>query len=425
MPVGAVEARPAGRPRRARWPLVAAAAVLALLVVALGVALSAGGDGDGGASADGTPGTEPGPTASTAPTASAPGTSSAPPAPPPTVPPPVARWQVGPFDNGISGQPVVVGNRAYGATYQMLSFDLVNGAVSTSAAERNTSTPAVAAGGRFFAGDDDGGVLVFDEGLALVGELPTAGAVHGPLAAADGVVFVASGDAAGTVQGFDVATLAPAWGPYQVGEPANFGVAVASGTLVVPGEDGVHAVRLADPSRPVWRLTKLAATTVPVIAGDAVYVLSFERELVAVGLLDGIERFRATLDEVAFGPATVADGFAYVGTETGVLHALALAGRDGSSSSGGHPGDWRFETGGPIAAAALVVGGVVYAGSADGTLYAIGGQDGQLRWSFDVGNPVATSPAYCAAPCPPGTTAGALLLVGAETTFHALDLPPG
>jgi outer membrane protein assembly factor BamB len=54
---------------------------------------------------------------------------------------------------------------------------------------------------------------------------------------------------------------------------------------------------------------------------------------------------------------------------------------------------WKFRTRGRVISSPLVVGDVVYAGSSDGSLYAINRADGTQRWKFDTRGPVASSPA--------------------------------
>ena len=57
------------------------------------------------------------------------------------------------------------------------------------------------------------------------------------------------------------------------------------------------------------------------------------------------------------------DGVVYVGSADGYLYAVgAESGRE----------RWRFETDGPVFSSPAVVDGVVYVGSGDGRLYAVG-----------------------------------------------------
>jgi outer membrane protein assembly factor BamB len=55
---------------------------------------------------------------------------------------------------------------------------------------------------------------------------------------------------------------------------------------------------------------------------------------------------------------------------------------------------WKFKTGAKVLSSPLVVGSVVYVGSADQNMYAVNVSDGSLRWKFATEGPVNSSPAY-------------------------------
>ncbi|UUU32830.1 PQQ-binding-like beta-propeller repeat protein [Streptomyces sp. CA-210063] len=82
------------------------------------------------------------------------------------------------------------------------------------------------------------------------------------------------------------------------------------------------------------------------------------------------------------------------------------------------PGDlrWRRGTGGPVAPALLAVGGLVYAGSKDGSMYALDAETGKPRWQFGTGNGVYTCPAV----------AGGLAYFGsADYHLYAVEVKTG
>ena len=71
-----------------------------------------------------------------------------------------------------------------------------------------------------------------------------------------------------------------------------------------------------------------------------------------------------------------------------------LGGSPGPSP--GAPDDsliWSYTTGGLVAVGPVVVDETVYAGSGDGSLYALDGESGQLLWSFATGGPIRSIPA--------------------------------
>ncbi|WP_169786234.1 PQQ-binding-like beta-propeller repeat protein [Streptomyces yerevanensis] len=77
---------------------------------------------------------------------------------------------------------------------------------------------------------------------------------------------------------------------------------------------------------------------------------------------------------------------------------------------------WTYSTGGPVAPALLAAGGLVYAGSKDGSMYALDAETGKRRWAFPTGNGVYTCPAV----------AGGLAYFGsADYHLYAVDVKTG
>lgn len=107
------------------------------------------------------------------------------------------------------------------------------------------------------------------------------------------------------------------------------------------------------------------------------------------------------------GPAVdAATGLVVVGTRDGWLHAFRP---DGVRA-------WEFEGKGSFGAAPAIDGGVVYAGSSGGFLYALDVATGKLRWSYDAKEELGTRPAV----------AGGLVLVASfEDTLLAVDARTG
>ncbi|GGO93989.1 outer membrane protein assembly factor BamB family protein [Wenjunlia tyrosinilytica] len=99
---------------------------------------------------------------------------------------------------------------------------------------------------------------------------------------------------------------------------------------------------------------------------------------------------------------------ALAGTTTVAAAGLAGMGLFGNDGGSGSPSGsasssppatrlrWKFATGGAVAPAMVAAGGVVYAGSKDGSLYALDAASGEQRWQFTAGNGVYSSPAVAA-----------------------------
>jgi outer membrane protein assembly factor BamB len=77
---------------------------------------------------------------------------------------------------------------------------------------------------------------------------------------------------------------------------------------------------------------------------------------------------------------------------------------------------WRYKTAGRVMSSPLVVGDAVYVGSTDGSIYALGRQDGALRWKFQTRGPVNSSPAY---------SAGLVYAGSVDGKFYAIDASTG
>jgi outer membrane protein assembly factor BamB len=54
---------------------------------------------------------------------------------------------------------------------------------------------------------------------------------------------------------------------------------------------------------------------------------------------------------------------------------------------------WKFQTGGAVTSSPAISGGVVYAGSDDGYLYAVDINTGRENWKFQTGAALTSSPA--------------------------------
>lgn len=102
--------------------------------------------------------------------------------------------------------------------------------------------------------------------------------------------------------------------------------------------------------------------TTPVLAGEMVYVGSWDGSVYAVDTESGDEEWSfETGGRVDSSPA-VADGVLYVGSAD--HHTYALDAETGDEL-------WSFETGEEVSSSPAVVDGIVYIGSDDGTVYAL------------------------------------------------------
>jgi outer membrane protein assembly factor BamB len=77
---------------------------------------------------------------------------------------------------------------------------------------------------------------------------------------------------------------------------------------------------------------------------------------------------------------------------------------------------WKFHTNGSVFSSPAVAGGVVYVGSSDGILYAVGIESGTLKWKFPTGSRVASSPAV---------DGGVVFFASYDGNFYAVDTATG
>jgi outer membrane protein assembly factor BamB len=116
------------------------------------------------------------------------------------------------------------------------------------------------------------------------------------------------------------------------------------------------------------------------------------------------EELWATEFPVSGSPA-VAEGTVYTGSRDGSLYALGA--ENGAEQ-------WTFTTDGPITAPPIVVGNTVYVGSNDNHLYALSADDGTERWRFETGDDVVAAPAVANGTVYLPSTDGYLYALSAE-----------
>lgn len=266
-----------------------------------------------------------------------------------TIPTGAEVWGTPAFHNGT----VLIGSGGNADRTPLTAIDLESGQqVWQRDLNANQLSPTVYNGRAFFAAgtlyavDIPSGTIVWEQEI----EGKTSPAV------ADGVVYVGSGGARPTDEGF----------------PYVFAFAAADGTRL-------------------WRTTldaKVTKRCVQTVADDTVLVGGHDGTLFALDASDGGDKWRFNVGEGILSSPAVADGRVYVGSghwEAPGQHVYALDIGDGTKR-------WEFDAGSPVYSSPAIADGIVYVGDSDGSLMALNGDDGAVQWRVQLEAPVNSAP---------------------------------
>lgn len=173
------------------------------------------------------------------------------------------------------------------------------------------------------------------------------------------------------------------------GRPRHRGAVVPAGSPA-PGEVSLTDVsrRRESRARALW--IAIASVVVAVLAAASIDVRAL-----AAHAGGGPQYFTGARCAGAPDPAAAPADDPAVGLalwpsfQGGPLHNLALPGRGRGTALSA---SWRFHANDSIVMAPTVVGGVAYAGSMDGCVYALDVSSGRLIWSFPAANQVMSEP---------------------------------
>lgn len=250
-----------------------------------------------------------------------------------------------------------------------------------------------AADGRLFVGSGDGLVYGIDltTGRQLRGwPYDTEGYVYSSPAVADGVVYVGSsaagGNDRGKVHAIDIATGAAlrGWPVTIEGQQVFASPIVRDGKVYVGGTNDIFYIidaKTGDYSK--IDLESMIWSTAA-IAGDVAYVGLQDSSVVALDLTNGAILWTFETNQAVISSPAIAGGTVYVGAYDGCVYAIdAERGTE----------RWRFQTGGEVDSSPAVANGVVYVGSWDGNLYALDSDTGRRIWSYGTQGKIWSSPA--------------------------------
>lgn len=212
-----------------------------------------------------------------------------------------------------------------------------------------------------------------------------------------GLVYVGSGD--GHLYALDLASGERHWA-FDAGTAIASSPAVGGGLVFAAGRDGsIFGVSATTGARR-WRIATGPDLPLPWGHESGDYFISsplYVDGMVIVGVGDGgvyaldastgRRKWRAATEGRVRSSPAAANGRVYVGSDDGRVYCFDL----GTGAL-----RWRYDTDGAtlnsasygfdrrsIQSSPAIAGGIVYVGARDGFLYAIGADDGKLRWRVD------------------------------------------
>ncbi|GMV81049.1 MAG: hypothetical protein AMXMBFR7_22330 [Planctomycetota bacterium] len=176
------------------------------------------------------------------------------------------------------------------------------------------------------------------------------------------------------VYALDLATGRMAWN-YPANGWIEGGPCAANGRIVVASQDGCAYALDAESGVERWR-AKLGAesSATPSTDGRTVFLGNHAGTFFALDLETGAERWRYSAQSPIRGGSCLAEGCVYFGDDAGMIHALR-------SDTGAAAWPQATPVGGPVHAAPIRVGSILYGGTMEGDLYGIDAATGSRGWT--------------------------------------------
>lgn len=251
------------------------------------------------------------------------------------------------------------------------------------AADGVGNAPAVANSIVYFGDSLGGDVYAVDASTGALIWTVNIGQGVSPPVVGGGVVYVGNG-ISGTLYALDAQTGATIWSK-NPGGSTFFAPALKGGILYVPfGGFSLEALNAAT-GAVIWADPSGGGAASPAVVGNTVYTMSSDYKLRAINASTGAVLWATVVADLGTTPAVV-DGTIYLGT-----YNLHYGIRAYSAATGNLL--WTHQVGDQVLSSPAVWGGLVFAGSQDGNLYALHAATGTLAWKLTTGGPVYASPA--------------------------------
>jgi len=311
-------------------------------------------------------------------------------------------------------------------------------------ADAGVSSTAAVVDQTVYVGTDDGRLLALELETGKPRWTYTAReAVISGICVNEGRAFF--GDGSGMFHAVDVKTGQKTW-TFETQAEIRSSANVSDGAVLFASCDSTLYCLDAKTGRERWRVESGGPVYAsPCIMTDTASTAGCDGVMQFIDLKTGEPRAEVSLGHNVASPAfhagnlyaaTVINGLHCVDVATaevlwsfgtkdlGELHASPAAGpwgviiatRDGKviRLDDGGVEQWRFSATAGVASSPVVVGGRVFFGSDDGTLYAVGLDDGKRRWRVATGSSITASPAVARGRLVVGTEDGHVLCFGAK-----------
>ncbi len=245
------------------------------------------------------------------------------------------------------------------------------------------TTSAVVNNGRIYMGASDGYLYILDAKSGReINKIRTGGAVAGTPLIADGIVYFGSND--NTVYAFDAETLTPSgnWRtPYKTNENINSALISADGYLFFTTADqNVHAVaQLSGKAKWKNRLPFKYAPDSLLYTDNSLFIPTGPR-LVAIQPTSGSIRWTQTFPGEILAPPVASDGNVFITCRDSASQEFRMY----ALRSSNHRTAWASPAvlPAPPAAAATIVGDVIYVPTKRGIVVALSKTDGKTLWTY-------------------------------------------
>ena len=129
----------------------------------------------------------------------------------------------------------------------------------------------------------------------------------------------------------------------------------------------------------------------PAIAGDTVYITSWDHKLHAVDITNGERRFSFETDSITMSSPSYYDGVVYVGSHDSMLYAIDA---EGDYADDQDRELWHLDTAARIMSSATVLpnSNNLVIGSSDFSIYMVDLDDGSVQWSHALDDVVTSVP---------------------------------